>query len=37
MAVWSLQMGAKYSYGVWDHFAHQANTILGEKSLKRDF
>ena len=22
-------MGAKYSYGVWEQFAHQANTILG--------
>ena len=26
-------MGAKYSYGVWDHFAHQASTILGENKF----
>jgi len=31
MAVWRLEMGAKYSYGVWEQFADQASTILVEK------
>ncbi len=27
-------MGAKYSYGVWEQFADQASTILGNKKFE---